>query len=105
MNNKIKVIVSGALGKMGQATLKAVRDDSELLLVGAMDVKASGESTPVGGDILGSELQIKNDLETMIQTGSPDVMVDFTNPQAVFHNARCALQNGVSDSNWHHRTK
>lgn len=96
MNKKIKVIVSGALGKMGQAALKAVQDDSELLLVGAVDVKAGDESIPVAGGVLGPELQMKNDLETVIQAGSPDVMVDFTNPQAVFNNARSALQNGVA---------
>ncbi|MFC2310097.1 MAG: 4-hydroxy-tetrahydrodipicolinate reductase, partial [Selenomonas noxia] len=33
-----KVLVNGACGRMGRAVLKAVTDDAELTLVGAVDI-------------------------------------------------------------------
>lgn len=95
MAEKTKVIVAGALGKMGLETAKAVYNDPELELVGLMDVQAKGE---IFGDIAGiKELKIPvhNDLDQLIETTRPDVMVDFTNPQAVYNNSKTALQNNV----------
>jgi len=92
---KIRVIVAGAFGKMGLETAKAVYQDPELELVGLMDVRAKGE---LFGDIAGikeSKLPVSNDLEQLIETVRPDVMVDFTNPQAVYNNSKTALQRKV----------
>lgn len=85
---RIKVIVSGALGKMGVATTKALQDDEELELVGLADIRARGEHA---GDVL-----VDNDLDRLIETARPDVMVDFTNPQAVYNNTKTALKHGIS---------
>jgi 4-hydroxy-tetrahydrodipicolinate reductase len=43
MAARIKVIVSGALGKMGLETTRAVQNDEELELVGLVDIRAKGE--------------------------------------------------------------
>ena len=43
MTKKQRIIVNGALGKMGRETLKAVAGDHELLLSGAVDLKSRGE--------------------------------------------------------------
>ena len=40
----IKVMVSGACGRMGQAVLKAVIEDSELELVGAVDLAGGADA-------------------------------------------------------------
>lgn len=88
---KIKVIVSGALGKMGAATIKAVNDDDELDLVGLVDIKARGENETT---IMG--FNIDNDLDLLIEKSRPDVMIDFTNPQAVYNNAKAAVKSGIS---------
>lgn len=96
MSEKIKVIVSGALGKMGMETAQAVHNDPELELVGLVDIRARGE---VFGDMAGSKeisLTIHNDLDKMIEMTRPDVMVDFTNPQAVYNNTRTALKQQIT---------
>ncbi|CFX75606.1 Dihydrodipicolinate reductase, bacterial/plant [Syntrophomonas zehnderi OL-4] len=96
MSEKIKVIVSGALGKMGMETARAVHNDPELELVGLVDIRARGE---VFGDIAGNKeisLTIHNDLDKMIEMTRPDVMVDFTNPQAVYNNTRTALKQKIT---------
>lgn len=90
----MKVIVCGACGKMGRSVLKAVHEDRELTLVGAVDLK-SGDDI---GDLIGADktgILVKSDLQAVIDEAKPDIMVDFTRPDVVFGNACVALKNGV----------
>jgi len=95
MSEKIGVIVTGALGKMGKETLKAVEEDNELQLLGAVDVRSNGENISELIGLSGSS-KLEKELEILLEKVKPDVMVDFTNPQSVFNNARLALQKGVT---------
>jgi 4-hydroxy-tetrahydrodipicolinate reductase len=91
----IKVIVSGAYGKMGREVLKAVHNDNELALVGAVDVKSTGADL---GELIGCPklgISVGTDLKQIIAVAKPDVLVDFTIPEAVIANVRIALENGV----------
>lgn len=91
----IRVLVCGAYGKMGREVLKAVHNDKELELVGAMDVNSSfadaGELIGLGklGIIVG------NDLTKVIEETKPQVMVEFTKPESVMPNIRLAMKSGV----------
>ena len=82
----IKVLVNGALGRMGRTVVDAVKADSELELVGAVDV--------FEGEIDGMKVETK--LDAALKKFSPDVMVDFTRPNVVFDNVMTALANKVS---------
>lgn len=46
----VKVMVCGAYGKMGREVLKAVHNDTELSLVGAVDLMSEGADA---GDLIG----------------------------------------------------
>lgn len=94
MAAEIKVIVSGALGKMGQETARAVYQDEELDLVGLVDIRAGSGTVP--GQIAQVPLPIDSDLDGWLDTNQADVMIDFTNPQAVYNNAKNALQRGIN---------
>lgn len=96
MVEKIKVIVVGALGKMGIETAKAVYNDKELELVGLVDIKAKGENFTDLTGIKELDLMLDNDLDIILDRVKVDVMVDFTNPQAVFNNTRTALNNNIT---------
>ena len=82
----IKVLVSGALGKMGRTVIDAVKNDSELELVGAVDI--------FEGEIDG--VKVETDLNFALEKFHPDVMVDFTRPDSVFKNVMTALSKKVS---------
>ena len=82
----IKVLVNGALGRMGRTVLEAVKNDSELELVGAVDI--------FDGEVLG--VKVETNLEKAIEIFKPDVMVDFTRPDSVFKNVMTALEKKVS---------
>ena len=91
----IKVLVCGAYGKMGREVLKAIHNDTQLSLVGAVDVKS--DFTDVG-DLIGigkTGVTVGNDLQAVINETKPQVMVDFTRPEVVMNNIRIAMKNGV----------
>ena len=82
----IKVLVNGALGRMGKTVCNAVNADSELELVGAVDA--------FDGEVVG--MKVETNLDAALKKFSPDVMVDFTRPDVVFENVMTALANKVS---------
>ena len=82
----IKVLVNGALGRMGRTVCAAVNADSELELVGAVDI--------VEGTVEG--FNVETNLDAALKKFRPEVMVDFTRPNAVFGNVMTALENKVS---------
>lgn len=91
----ISVLVCGAYGKMGKEVLKAVHNDDQLRVGGAVDVKSSGSDV---GELIGVgkiDVTVGNDLEEVIAATKPQVMVDFTNPESVMKNIRIAIKNGV----------
>lgn len=96
MTDKTRVIVAGALGRMGTETVKAIWQDEELALVAAVDIKARGETVSDITGLKGISMTIDNDLEAAFEQTKPQVLVDFTNPQAVFNNVRSALLKGVT---------
>lgn len=82
----IKVLVNGALGRMGRTVVGAVNADSELKLVGAVDI--------IAGEVEG--IKVETNLDAALKKFAPDVMVDFTRPNVVFQNVMTALANRVS---------
>ena len=96
MAKELQVLVVGALGKMGKETVRAVKMSDDLVLAGAVDVKAG---TAKISDITGDEndrAAVWSDLDEALDSLKLDVVVDFTNPQAVYNNARSVLGHGVS---------
>jgi len=71
----IRVAVSGAAGRMGQAVCEAVE--------GAEDTELTGRADPALGVELAEVL------------GDTDVLVDFTTPDTALANARACLEAGV----------
>src|ERR1043166_3018083 len=71
----IKVIVNGANGRMGQFTVKATKNDPALSLVAA--------------------LTREDDLAATIRKTHPDVVVDFTNADAVYENSHIIIEQGA----------
>lgn len=89
---QIKVLISGACGKMGQEAVKAVLKDPELILGGAVDLNNRDKDI---GSLIGVEplgIIVRNDLATAIRMDQPQVMVDFTTPMTIMTNIRVALQ-------------
>ncbi|MEQ8237256.1 MAG: 4-hydroxy-tetrahydrodipicolinate reductase [Syntrophomonadaceae bacterium] len=94
MSDKIKVVVCGALGKMGVETVRAVHSDEDLQLIGLMDVR--GGVGDLGIDLgQGISLPVMTELDRVLEL-KPEVMIDFTAPASVFQNVATALGQGIN---------
>ncbi|AIQ53627.1 4-hydroxy-tetrahydrodipicolinate reductase [Paenibacillus sp. FSL R7-0331] len=95
MSDKIRVIVSGAGGKMGKEVVKLVLEDEGLELAAAVD-RSAGEKD--AGRMVGLEecgITVTSDLEAALAGSRGDVMVDFTIPQSAYANTSLAIKYGV----------
>lgn len=89
----IRVVVQGALGRMGKETVNALCQEPDTEVVGAVDLSATSESLtlPDGS----GNVPLSDDLSKLITTVKPDVMVDFTIAAATMPAVRTATENGV----------
>jgi 4-hydroxy-tetrahydrodipicolinate reductase len=93
----IRVVVSGAKGKMGLALLKTLAKTPHIQLVGAVTRTVSGQETV--RDLLGTtashqSIPIETSLREVLQREKPDVCVDLTCPDVVFENTMTIIETG-----------
>lgn len=88
----IRVIVTGAAGKMGREVVKAVTAEPDMTVVAAIDPVAAGAQLDDGA---GGSILARADLAEAIATLDADVLVDFTHPTVVEGNLRTALSAGL----------
>ncbi len=86
----IRVLVNGALGRMGGEVCKKVWAEPDLELVNVVDCKDGAVNLP-DGVVYG----IDTDLVHAIKNSCPDVVVDFTRPNVVMDSLRKMLPLGV----------
>jgi 4-hydroxy-tetrahydrodipicolinate reductase len=83
-HDRLKVVVAGAGGKMGQALIEGVLADASLQLAAALD---AGGSPAVGRSVGGTK--VSSDVRKAVAAG--DVLIDFTRPEGtIAHLDACA---------------
>lgn len=82
----MKVAFVGANGKMGKAMIDGVIKEKDIQIVGATDINAIGREI-----VADSGVFIEGDLEEMIRSKNPDIVVDFTSPETIKENVRRVL--------------
>lgn len=90
----IKVVVHGALGRMGGEVVSALCREPGMLLVGAADLKAKEDYLPKPDG--SGAVPLSSDLDYILGNCQPNVMVDFSIAQATMPAVRIATQRGVS---------
>ncbi len=90
----IKVVVHGALGKMGREVTQALCREPEVEIVGAVDLQPAEEFLllPDGS----GPVPLSADLDYILTDSRPDVLVDFTTAQATMPAVRSATEHGVN---------
>ena len=76
----INVAVCGANGKMGQEVVKAVNAADDMELVAKIDI-INGEFNSIEAAHKGIEI---------------DVLIDFTQPDSIYNNAKFCLNNNIN---------
>jgi 4-hydroxy-tetrahydrodipicolinate reductase len=89
----IKVVVHGALGKVGKEVVSAICRDKETRLVGAVDTNVNQNylSLPDGS----GQVPFSNNLESILTGTKPDVVVDFSITKATMPAVRVATASKV----------
>ena len=92
----IKVAIAGARGKMGIEAVHTVMKHDGMELVAVLDYKEVGE-TLAQLDIFPKsyEVPIYTDFAKLVAGTKPDVLVDLTNPHAVYEHTKQALEHNV----------
>lgn len=90
----IRVAVLGASGKVGRVVINGLCREAEVQVVGAIDLDASLDSLSLP-DGSGS-IPLSVNLESILTSCRPDVVVDFTIAKATMPAVRLATQQGVN---------
>ncbi len=90
----IRVVINGALGRMGQEITKAVVCEPGLRAVGAVEKEVAQQYLPSAE---ASELiLLSSDLDSLLKSCDADVVVDFTNAEVSMAAARIAIKQKVN---------
>jgi 4-hydroxy-tetrahydrodipicolinate reductase len=84
----IRVVVCGALGRMGSTVGRLVNEAPDLELAGGIDLKA--------GSFYGVEVAESARIHSFLAEKKPDVMIDFTTPAASVATVRAAAAAGIA---------
>jgi 4-hydroxy-tetrahydrodipicolinate reductase len=89
----IRVVVQGALGNMGLQVINAVCREPGMQVVGAVELKATGDQLKLPEDA--GSIPISANATSILESCQPDVLVDFSIAQATMPTARAAIERGV----------
>jgi len=90
----IRVVVHGALGRMGQEVVKALCRESDIQLVGAVEREVSEDYLSLPNN--SGAVPFSSDLGYILTSCRPDVLVDFTTHKATMPAVRAATEQGVN---------
>jgi len=90
----IRVVVNGALGRMGQEITKAVVREPGLRAVGAVEKEVTQQYLPLAE--APELIFLSSDLESLLRSCDADVVVDFTNADVSIAAARIAIKQKVN---------
>ncbi|MET3728028.1 4-hydroxy-tetrahydrodipicolinate reductase [Fictibacillus halophilus] len=94
--NKIRIILAGPRGKMGQEALKMIEETSHFELVAAVDSKNDGlQVKDLSGAPLSMEAPVYDDMENCLASIEADVVVDLTRPDIGKKHLELALNKGL----------
>jgi 4-hydroxy-tetrahydrodipicolinate reductase len=88
---KLKILLNGAGGKMGKAMAAGILAEKDMEIVAAVDLKFAGADLGLLAGFEPNGVLIDEDLANAIKNSKPDIMLDFTNPQAIMKNLRIAI--------------
>lgn len=92
----MRVVVAGALGRMGRAACAALAADGDVELVGGLARTHAGEALAPLIGIEGDAGRVFADAAELCEQTQPDVLVDFTTHPTTVEVARVAVEYGVA---------
>lgn len=94
MMDPVRVVVNGALGKVGRELIQAFASGAEINAVGAVDFVADRESLSLPNGK--GSIPLATELGKIIDATGPEVIIDFTVAKAVMASVRTAVDKKVN---------
>ncbi|MDD9148722.1 MULTISPECIES: 4-hydroxy-tetrahydrodipicolinate reductase [unclassified Sporolactobacillus] len=91
----IRVAVAGPRGRMGSETIRMIASAPAFALAAAVDHGHDGEKVGSLPGLPELDARVYSDIGTCFSEIEPDVLVDFTTPEAGKANLRAAIEYGV----------
>lgn len=98
---KIRVCVSGALGKMGSSIIRTIAAQEDMQLVCAVEAPNSTSKGKDVGEVLGIgklgvAIVTSDELDAVLKKSKPDVLADFTVASAAVETVKRAAENKIN---------
>ena len=90
----IRVVVQGVLGRVGREVVNALCQETEIQVVGAVELQVSEDYLPLPDG--SGKVPFSSNLDHILTSCQPDVLVDFTTAQATMPAVRIAAKQGVN---------
>lgn len=90
----IRVVVNGASGRMGREVINTLCHEPEMQVVGAVELKVTEDQLPLPDS--SGVVPFSSNLDDILTSCQPDVLVDFTTAQATMPAVRIATKKGVN---------
>jgi len=88
----IRVVVNGALGRMGQEVINTIAKEDKIVLVGAVEKEVTQRYLP----LVGMVVRFSANLDSILEQCDAAVLVDFTTAEACIAAARIAAKRKVN---------
>ncbi len=93
---RVRVVVSGALGRMGKAAVQTfIENNKEFELVAGVVRDLGNVEDHVQEELLSMGVTLTDNLRDTLQRKQVDVLVELTTAESVYHNSRLALESGI----------
>ena len=90
----IRVVVQGASGRMGREIINALCREPEMQVVGAVELQVAEDYLPLPDG--SGTVPFSSDLDHILISSQPDVLVDFATARATLPAVRIATKQGVN---------
>ena len=90
----IRVVVHGASGRMGREVINALCHEPEMQVAGAVELQVSGDHLPLPNS--SGAVPFSSNLDYILTTCQPDVLVDFTTAKATMPAVLTATRHNVN---------
>ena len=94
--SKIKIVVAGCTGRMGQALLEGVMQSDDLILHAALDHSGSSHLGRDAGEMIGGKCGVKISADVAEALKGADVLIDFTRPEGTLEHIAACQNLGVN---------
>jgi 4-hydroxy-tetrahydrodipicolinate reductase len=90
----IRVVIHGASGRMGREVINALCHEPEMQVVGAVELQVATDHLPLPNDL--GAVPFSSNLNYILTTCQPDVLVDFTMAKATMPAVLTATKHNVN---------